>query len=86
MKTDSEICGDEDKAQSLISYKWLVGILVTLVLGMSAAWAAETNTRLGKVEDSVAEVKSFMAEQRADHRTIDRRLAELVLLVKELHK
>lgn len=77
-------------SSNVLTYKWLVGILVLLVLSMGAAWAVEINARIVRVENSVSEIRSefrsFMSGQTAEHKNITERLVEIAAAVKEIKR
>ena len=86
MKTD-----DTQSSQSnVLTYRWLVGILVLAVFGLTSAWAMEISARMTRAENSISEIRSefraFSAGQTAEHKGISEKLTELTAAIKEMRK
>lgn len=75
---------------NVLTYKWLVGILVVMVLALTASWATELAARVTRVESSVSEIRAefraFIAGQTAEHRAISDKLSEITTVLKEMRK
>jgi hypothetical protein len=59
-----------DKIRDLIRWTWLGPVLVTLILGMSAAWAVNMDRRLTRQEEVTAELVKANGEIKGALSTI----------------
>ncbi|MBI5683574.1 MAG: hypothetical protein HZC54_00705 [Verrucomicrobia bacterium] len=85
MKTD-----DAAQTSNVLTYPWLAGILVVLVMALTSAWGMDINTRVNRMENTVAEIKTeireFMGRQTEQHRAISEKMGEIVTALKEMRQ
>lgn len=62
----------QQNGNNFLSYRWLVGILITFLTMSIVAWAASMDNRLAKVEDTTISVAQLQAQSESTNKRLDR--------------
>jgi hypothetical protein len=65
------------KMGDALTFKWLTGILVGLLVMVTAAWATDMRSRVSELESQHADVGRGLARQEAILFSIDQRLKRI---------